>query len=111
MYEKKELHPDDIIFDAYGPHSEIGEENIKERMQSKDSMWKDKTPGGYEIAKKRLPPLVGQNFCDAIVTCSEIDMRQLSNLVITPEWIYATGQMKEGLRLRRGTATRLRCLR
>ncbi len=77
-------------------------------MQSKDSMWKDKTPGGYEIAmerrdvlveiaKKRLPPLVGQIFCDAIVTCLEIDMRQLSNLVITPEWIYATGQMKEGL--------------
>ncbi len=34
MYEKKELHPEspeDIIFDAYGPHSEIGEENIKER--------------------------------------------------------------------------------
>ncbi len=57
-------------------------------------------------------PWWGKIFCDAIITCLEIDMRRLSNLAITPEWIYttSTGQMKEGLAVAEREATRLRCL-
>lgn len=107
MFQKSancELKQDNIIFDNRGgPYESLDEEKLKDRMRSEDSMWKETCPSTYdvamerrdvlvELAKARLPPLVGQIFCDAIVTCLEIDKRQLSKVVVTRDCVYAAGQ-------------------
>ncbi len=90
--DSKEL----LIFDKEGPYSFLGSIEIGDELRQEQSERfhpaKDKTPTDpsqeriahrrrerlVAYAKKEIPPLMGQTFCDVVVACLEIDLQQVS---------------------------------